>query len=73
MLRADIDALPIKETPRYAFNSTVDGVMHACGHDAHTAALLGAASVLARHADELAGRYVFVFQPGRSDSAARSP
>ena len=64
MLRADIDALPIKETPRYAFNSTVDGVMHACGHDAHTAALLGAASVLARHADELAGRYVFVFQPG---------
>ncbi|HEV3328509.1 MAG TPA: amidohydrolase, partial [Acidimicrobiales bacterium] len=44
-------------------SSDVDGLMHACGHDAHTAAMLGVASALARHQAELPGRYVFVFQP----------
>ncbi|MCZ8511398.1 amidohydrolase [Paenibacillus filicis] len=63
-LRADMDALPIqdeKESCDYA--STVPGVMHACGHDAHTAALLGVAKVLSERSDELPGRIVFLFQP----------
>ncbi len=73
VLRADIDALPVHEEADVAFRSAVDGRMHACGHDAHTAALLGAARVLADRADELAGRYLFVFQPGeeRLDGARR--
>ena len=64
MLRADIDALPVHEAVDLPFRSFDDGVMHACGHDVHTAALLGAARVLAEHAGDLPGRYVLVFQPG---------
>ena len=63
LLRADIDALPVEETTEVGFASEVAGSMHACGHDAHTAQLLGAASALAQRADELPGRYVFLFQP----------
>jgi amidohydrolase len=63
LLRADIDALPVTELTGLPFASEVDGVMHACGHDAHTAVLLGLAEAMSTVADDLPGRYVFVFQP----------
>jgi amidohydrolase len=63
MLRADIDALPIVEESALPFASRVEGRMHACGHDGHTAILLGVARALAERAEELPGRYVFLFQP----------
>ena len=63
MLRADIDALPILEESGVEFESSAEGSMHACGHDAHMAILLGVARTLADHASDLAGRYLFVFQP----------
>ena len=62
-LRADMDALPIEETNDLSFRSQVKGVMHACGHDAHTAILLGAAEVLASLKARLPGTVVFLFQP----------
>jgi len=70
-LRADMDALPVTELVDVPFASTVTaeyngqevGVMHACGHDVHTAALMGAASVLAGMREDLAGTVVFLFQP----------
>lgn len=62
-LRADIDALPIREATGLDFASETDGAMHACGHDAHTAMLLGAAHVLHALRDELAGTVRLVFQP----------
>ena len=55
LLRADIDALPIREQSGAAWSSENDGVMHACGHDMHTACLLGALLVLNRHKSEIAG------------------
>jgi amidohydrolase len=61
-LRADIDALPIEEEAAVEFRSTRPGVMHACGHDAHTAILLGVARTLLERRDELAGEVRFVFQ-----------
>ncbi len=63
MLRADIDALPIEETADIEFASEHEGLMHACGHDAHVAQLLGASSALAARADDLPGRHIIVFQP----------
>ena len=63
ILRADMDALPILEQTGLDFASTVPGRMHACGHDIHTATLLGAAAVLAGMADGLAGTVRLVFQP----------
>lgn len=63
LLRADLDALPIVEPAGAAWASEHRGVMHACGHDAHVAALLGVAQALAPLRAELAGRFVFVFQP----------
>jgi amidohydrolase len=63
MLRADMDALPIQEISDMPYASQVPGVMHACGHDGHVALGLGAATLLARHASELPGQVVFVFQP----------
>jgi len=62
-LRADIDALPIQEAGDAPYKSQVPGVMHACGHDAHTAILLGAAEVLSGLQDRLPGTVVFLFQP----------
>ncbi|MCE0811340.1 amidohydrolase [Buttiauxella sp. S04-F03] len=61
-LRADIDALPIQEESGEAFSSCKPGVMHACGHDAHTAMLMGAAKVLCHFQDRLKGSVRFIFQ-----------
>lgn len=61
-LRADFDALPIKEETDVPFRSKNDGVMHACGHDGHTAALLGLAKVLSGMKAELEGTVVFIHQ-----------
>lgn len=63
LLRADIDGLPVQENSGLVFASQNEGRMHACGHDIHTAALLGAARALATVAPDLPGNYVFVFQP----------
>ena len=62
-LRADMDALPVQEATGAPFASRVPGVMHACGHDVHIAAALGAAMLLSRHRDTLAGSVRFLFQP----------
>lgn len=61
-LRADIDALPIQEDSGEAFSSCKPGVMHACGHDAHAAMLMGAAKVLCHFQDKLKGTVRFIFQ-----------
>lgn len=63
-LRADIDALPIVETNDVAYKSKNMGVMHACGHDVHTASLLGAAKILNELKNELEGTIKLIFQPG---------
>lgn len=63
LLRADMDALPIREATDHDFPSEHDGRMHACGHDAHTASLLGAATILSRLKDDLHGQVRFCFQP----------
>lgn len=70
-LRADIDALPVTERNDLPFKSTVTteflntqtGVMHACGHDTHTAILMGVAEVLTKHKDKIKGTVKFIFQP----------
>jgi hippurate hydrolase len=63
MLRADMDALPIREETALEFASENDGAMHACGHDAHTSSLLGTAMILSRIRDDLHGTVRFLFQP----------
>src|SRR5918997_3346956 len=64
LLRGDMDALPVHEDTGLAFASEVPGAMHACGHDLHTAMLLGAARLLAERRDEIAGQVVLMLQPG---------
>jgi len=66
-LRADMDALPIQEETGAPYASEVPGVMHACGHDVHTACLLGAAGLLAGLRDRPAGSVKFLFQPAEED------
>ena len=63
LIRADMDALPIEEEAEVAYRSETPGRMHGCGHDMHTAMLLGAAKLLKAHEDELAGTVKLMFQP----------
>jgi metal-dependent amidase/aminoacylase/carboxypeptidase family protein len=63
LLRADIDALPIREATGHDFASEYEGKMHACGHDAHTACLLGAAAILSEVQEDVRGTLRFCFQP----------
>jgi len=69
LLRGDMDALPMSEDTGLPFASEVDGAMHACGHDAHVAMLAGAARILAARRPSVAGRVVFMFQPGEEGFA----
>lgn len=63
LMRADIDALPVHEECETEYRSTLDGKMHACGHDGHASILLSAAKILSERRDDLTGKLVFVFQP----------
>ena len=64
LLRGDMDALPVTERTGLDYTSKIDGAMHACGHDLHTAMLAGAARLLSERRGDLAGSVVFMFQPG---------
>jgi hippurate hydrolase len=64
LLRGDMDALPLTEQTGLDYASEIGGTMHACGHDLHTAGLVGAAKLLAAQRESLAGTVVFMFQPG---------
>ncbi len=63
LIRADMDALPVQEENEFDYASQTPGVMHACGHDGHTAIALGVAKLLAAQRNRLSGRVKFVFQP----------
>jgi len=65
---ADMDALPVHEKNDLPFKSQTEGVMHACGHDSHTASLMGAAKLINRHRADFGGRVLLVFQPGEEKS-----
>ena len=71
-LRADMDALPIEEHTKAPYASRVPGVMHACGHDSHTAIALGTAIALAEFKDELPGDIRFIFQPSEESKEGGS-
>ena len=73
LLRADMDALPVTEDTGLPFASTHDGAMHACGHDAHVAMVLVAATVLNRVKDELNGTIKFLFQPAEEGPGGAKP
>ncbi len=66
-LRADMDALPIREETGAAFASQNEGIMHACGHDIHVTAALGAARLLSERRDRLCGTVRFLFQPDEEE------
>ncbi len=70
LLRADMDALPIREQNDLPYKSRHEGIMHACGHDGHTAMLLVAAKILCGYRDKLKGNIKFVFQPNEEDAGA---
>ncbi|MFD1929277.1 M20 family metallopeptidase [Sporosarcina siberiensis] len=61
-LRADFDALPIQDEKEVTYKSTISGAMHACGHDGHTATLLGVATILAKYKEKIKGNVVFIHQ-----------
>ena len=69
MVRVDIDALPIQEPGNRPYSSQVDGVMHACGHDGHTAVGLTVAELLSRYKDSIKGQVKLVFQPAEEIAA----
>ena len=73
LMRADLDALPVTEDTALPYASTVDGVMHACGHDVHVTCLLGAATTLDAVRDTWAGTLVFVFQPAEVEPMESAP
>ena len=64
LIRGDMDALPVTERTGLDYASRIDGAMHACGHDLHTAMVVGAARLLSARQDDLAGNVIFMFQPG---------
>lgn len=69
LARADIDALPVTEDTGLDYSSTVDGVMHACGHDMHIVALLGAVRLMNDNRDSWSGTYIALFQPSEENAA----
>lgn len=73
LFRADIDALPITEKSNSPYKSQNDGVMHACGHDAHTAIMLGVCNVLSKITSEFSGCVKVIFQPGEETSGGAEP
>ena len=68
MLRADLDAIPQNEKTNLPFKSVNEGVMHACGHDGHTAMLMVAAKILSKYKDNIKGNVKFVFQPNEEEA-----
>ena len=73
LLRADMDALPLQEENTAAYRSQIPGIMHACGHDAHTAILLGVCEILNNHRDCFSGVVKLVFQPGEETTGGAAP
>ena len=73
LFRADMDALPLTESTGLSFASTHEGVMHACGHDAHMAMVLGAAKVLNELKERLCGNIKFLFQPAEEGPGGAKP
>ena len=67
-LRADMDALPVEENASCAFRSENEGIMHACGHDIHMTAAVGAAMLLSAHKEDIDGDVIFLFQPDEEGS-----
>ena len=72
-IRADMDALPIHELNEIDYRSTVDGKMHACGHDGHTSILLAVADILSKRRAELTGNVKFIFQPAEEVVGGAEP
>jgi amidohydrolase len=72
-IRADMDALPIKELNEVPYRSQHDGIMHACGHDGHTAIALGTAYYLQQHRDDFAGVVKIIFQPAEEEPGGAKP
>ncbi len=72
-IRADMDALPIQEENQVPYRSQHDGIMHACGHDGHTAIALGTAYYLSQHRDSFAGTVKLIFQPAEEGPGGAKP